>query len=127
MNTPQQINNNVSAAQQLYMKQHKQHHHFVTLMRFLILISFLLLWEVAAQMNWIDPFFFSSPSNVFTYFISMLLDGSFFEHTGITLFETLVSFLLITIISLIFSVLHLQSQFLNTRMIHLQIYFLIRF
>ncbi|MBP3603607.1 MAG: ABC transporter permease [Lachnospiraceae bacterium] len=111
MNTPQQINNNnISTAQQLYMKRHKQHHHFVTLMRLLVLISFLILWEVAAQMKWIDPFFFSSPSNVFTYFISMLVDGSFFKHTGITLFETLVSFMLITVISLVFSVLLWYSK-----------------
>lgn len=100
----------ISDAQKLFLRKHKKHHHFVTMMRILILILFLFLWEIAARMQWIDTFFFSSPSLVTTFFIEMLLDGSFFVHTGITLFETLVSFLLITVISLLVSTLLWYSK-----------------
>lgn len=93
----------VSEAQRVFVYNHKKHHYFVTFMRIIILLIFLTLWEVAARMQWIDTFFFSSPSLVAGYFVKMLMDGSFFMHTGITLFETLVSFFLITIISLLFS------------------------
>ncbi len=111
MNTPQIINKEeVSYAQQLYMKQHKRHHHFVTVMRFLILITFLSVWELAAKKNWIDSFFFSSPGNVVHFFISMIKDGSFFQHAGITLFETIASFIIITFISLFFAVLLWYSK-----------------
>lgn len=93
-------NPEMSALQQLYIKKHRYHHHFVTAMRVLVLFLFLFLWETAARLSLIDSFFFSSPSLVAAYFIQMFKDGSFFSNTGITLLETLVSFLLVTFISL---------------------------
>lgn len=88
------------SAQELYVKKHHRHHHLITLLRFLVLILFLTLWEVSGRLELIDTFFFSSPSMVTAYFINMIMDGSFFTHTGITLLETLLSFLLITAISI---------------------------
>ena len=96
-------NTEVSEAQRIYVKNHKRHHYFVSIMRMILFVVFIALWEFSAQMQWIDTFFFSSPSLVAGYFLEMLIDGSFFIHTGITLFETLVSFLLITVISLVLS------------------------
>lgn len=90
----------VTYFQQLYVKKHRKHHHFVTLLRLLILVFFLGIWELAGKTGLIDTFFFSSPSMIVSYFMKMLLDGSFFTHTGITLLETLLSFLLITLISM---------------------------
>lgn len=102
-----------SAAQQQYIKDHKRHHHFVTLMRILVLFLFLLIWETTARLGIIDTFFFSSPSMVISYFIQMIKDGSFFSNTGITLTETLVSFLLVTLISLIAATLLWYSRTLS--------------
>ncbi len=110
---PATINPTVSDEQTLYVKRHKRHHCFVFCMRFFILFLFLFLWETAARMQWIDTFFFSSPSLVATHFISMLYDGSFFVHTGITLFETLISFVLITVISLLIAVFLWYSKTLS--------------
>lgn len=103
-------NSEISETQRMYIRNHKRHHFFVTIMRLAILLLFLLLWECAAKLEWIDTFFFSSPSLVIAFFIKMLLDGSFFVHTGITLFETLVSFFLITVISLLVSTLLWYSK-----------------
>ena len=86
-------------AQQLYIKKHHRHHHMITLLRILALVLFLSLWECSGRLGWIDTFFFSSPIMVVSFFISMLRDGTFFTHTGITLLETLLSFVLITLIS----------------------------
>ena len=88
-------------AQELYIKNHHRHHHAITLLRLFILALFLALWETAGRTGMIDTFFFSSPSMVFSCFLKMILDGSFFTHTGITLLETLLSFLLITVISIL--------------------------
>ena len=88
-------------AQELYIKNHHRHHHAITLLRLFILALFLALWETAGRTGMIDTFFFSSPSMVFSFFLKMILDGSFFTHTGITLLETLLSFLLITVISIL--------------------------
>lgn len=88
-------------AQQLYIIKHHKHHHMVTLLRIVVLILFLSLWEFSGRLGWIDTFFFSSPCMVVSFFASMVKDGSFFAHTGITLLETLLSFLLITLISVL--------------------------
>ena len=56
---------------------------------------------MAARLGWIDPFFFSSPSGIVKYLWQMLADHSFFAHTGVTLFETIASFFLVTLLSLL--------------------------
>lgn len=106
-------NNSVTLSQQLYVKKHRRHHHIVTLLRFLVLILFLGLWEFSARAGMIDTFFFSSPSMITSCFWGMIVDGSFFTHTGITLLETLLSFLLITLISMITATLLWYSKTLS--------------
>ncbi len=107
------VDNTISLSQKLYMKNHYRHHHIVTLLRLLILILFLGTWEYAGRIELIDTFFFSSPSMIAAYFKEMLLDGSFITHTGITLLETLISFLLITLISIIIATLLWYSKTLS--------------
>ena len=99
--------------QQLYVKNHHRHHHTVTILRLLVLFLFLIVWEVSGRYGIIDTFFFSSPSMVVSFFLKMVMDGSFFTHTGITLLETLLSFLLITIISIIIATLLWYSKTLS--------------
>ena len=114
MNTTQISSRNTeSSAQKKYIRQHKRHHHFVAFIRFLVLFSFLIIWESSARLGLIDTFFFSSPSMVFLYFIKMLKDGSFFSNTGITLLETLISFLLVTALSLLTATLLWYSKTLS--------------
>lgn len=87
--------------QHRFLKNHYKQHRQVTLARILLLISFLGIWEFCAYKKIIDSFFFSSPSQVVSCFLEMLYDWSFFIHTGVTLFETLISFLLVFFISML--------------------------
>lgn len=66
----------------------------------MLIILFLALWELSASFGWLDSFIFSSPSRIILCLIQMTGDGSLFLHTGITLLETLVSFLAVVIIGL---------------------------
>lgn len=86
--------------QQAYILAHRRHHHVITFFRLLILIIFLTVWEFSTRMGYVDIFFFSSPTAIISHLYRMILDSSFFNHTGITLLETLVSFLLVTFFSL---------------------------
>ncbi len=104
---------NFTAAQLLYMKNHHRHHHLVTLLRLFVLILFLTIWELSGRLGLIDTFFFSSPCMVVAFFLQMLQDGSFFAHTGITLLETLLSFLLITLFSILTATLLWYSKTLS--------------
>lgn len=99
--TPAGSEPSLLTTQQLYVKKHHRHHHMVTFLRLLVLFLFFAVWEAAGRCKLIDTFFFSSPGMVASFFAKMVIDGSFFTHTGITLFETLLSFLLITVISIL--------------------------
>lgn len=92
-------------SQQSYILAHRRHHHQIAFFRLLILLIFLILWEYATRAGYIDIFFFSSPSAVIKYLYQMVLDASFFRHTGITLLETVVSFLLVTVFGLLIAML----------------------
>lgn len=90
----------VSARQESFLHAHHRHHHRIALGRLTLLLLFLGFWETASRLAWIDSFFFSSPSGIIGYLGQMFTDGSFFTHTGITLFETIASFVLVTVLSL---------------------------
>ena len=66
----------------------------------MLLVLLLALWELAADMHWIDSFIFSSPVMIAKCLVSMAKDGSLFLHTGVTLMETLISFAVCTIFGL---------------------------
>lgn len=89
--------------QEAFVQNHKKHHHQVSAWRIIIFIVFLALWEIAANLNWIDEFFFASPSRVAICFIEQLTGNELLIHIGVTLFETIVSFLLVILFSLIVS------------------------
>ncbi len=86
--------------QEKFMRDHRRHHRQIASLRLLLFLLFLLLWEISADLGWIDSFFFSSPSRVVRQLIKLGLDHSLFSHIGVTLFETVVSFLLVFLISL---------------------------
>lgn len=62
--------------------------------------AFLIIWEFLSSREIINPFIFSSPSRIVNTFWKMILNRSIFPHIGITLAETLISFVLVFLISL---------------------------
>ncbi len=97
--------NKISAGQELFLRSLKRHRLFVLIARILILVLFLLLWEVCADTGIIDSFIFSSPTRICACFWEMVLDRSIFLHIWVTLYETIVSFLLVTLASVLAAVL----------------------
>ena len=89
-----------SQAQRDYLNRQLRHQRKIRAARFMLIILFLVLWELSASFGWLDSFIFSSPSRIILCLIQMTGDGSLFLHTGITLLETLVSFLAVVIIGL---------------------------
>ena len=85
----------ISPAQAAYVRQYKRQKIFIKLCQILILVSFLSIWEIAVNADWIDGFIFSSPSRICKTFYRMCIDGSFFLHLGTTLAEVFISFALI--------------------------------
>ncbi len=87
--------------QEEFVKKHHRHHHEIASWRTLLFVLFLAFWELSADLNWIDSFFFSSPSRVVKCFVEQMKSNSMLAHIGVTLFETLFSFLLVICVSLL--------------------------
>ncbi len=99
--------------QEEFIRKHKRHHHEIASWRTFLFVLFLVLWEVSADRKWIDSFFFSSPSRVLRCFVEQLRSNSMLSHIGVTLFETLFSFLLVIALSLLVATLLWHSKKLS--------------
>ena len=87
--------------QEEFVRDHRRHHHQVSAWRFIIFALFLALWEISAALGWIDSFFFASPSRVVLCLMDQFRSNNMLTHIGITLFETVVSFFLVILFSLL--------------------------
>lgn len=93
-----------SSGQLRYLHKQKRQRYTVLFFRTAILLVFLFLWEFTARTGITDSFIFSSPTQIARCFWGMVLDKSIFLHLGITLYETLASFLLVTFLGVLFAV-----------------------
>ncbi|WP_010647277.1 ABC transporter permease [Oceanobacillus massiliensis] len=80
-----------------YLKGLKKEKKIVLTWQLSILIVFFVLWETASRLYWIDPLLFSSPSKVFNLIVTRFANGSIFTHLQITLFETIIGFIIGTV------------------------------
>lgn len=94
----------ISLAQQNFLLAQKRHKRSVRTSRLCIFLLFFGLWEIASQSGLIDSFIFSSPSKLFLCAYGMILDHTLFTNIGITLFETIVSFLLVIFFALFITI-----------------------
>lgn len=97
--------NELSQGQIYYLNKQRRRRKIVRFSRAAILLGFLFLWEFTANTGIIDSFIFSSPSRISLCLRDMILDGSIFLHIGVTLYETLLSFALVILLSLAIAVL----------------------
>ena len=100
----------ISLSQQEFVEKELRRRHQVAICRVMLLVLLLALWELAASMNWIDSFIFSSPSMIALCLVRMLKDGSLFLHTGVTLLETRISFAICTALGLLCALLLWSSK-----------------
>ncbi len=103
----------VSKIQKDFISSHQKRKRMIFYIRILILIAFFALWEFSARVGILDAFIFSSPVRILNCMIQMASDGSLFYHTGITIAETIISFLLVTGIGLFVAVLLWTKQSLS--------------
>ncbi len=87
-----QTKQDISREHLSYLRGEKKKNIFINTLRFAILLVFLLLWELSAQFEWINPFITSSPSRICKTIGDLYKNGSLFHHVGTTLWETLAGF-----------------------------------
>ena len=95
----------VSPSHAQYLRQLDRRRLQVRVLRLLILVAALGLWELAAGRGWIDAFIFSSPSRLCATLAEMLAHQHLLRHIGYTLGETLLSFFISTLAGILLAML----------------------
>lgn len=87
-----------------------RHHAAVWMWRVLAFVLFLGSWQIAADRNWINPFFTSSPYAVYLYLQNALVSPEFWSHVGVTVLEAGVSFLVGSVAAILFGFFLAQNR-----------------
>lgn len=82
-----------------FLKKRKKRKRFIITIQILVIILFIAIWELLADLNIINTFLFSSPKNIVNTLIN-LSSNDLFEHIWVTLYETIISFLIASIAGL---------------------------
>ena len=77
-----------------FIKKYKRNKRFIKIMQFLILLSFIVIWQVLSSTNVINSFIYSSPYNVFITIKNLAISKELFTHIFTTLSEIFISFIL---------------------------------
>ena len=101
---------NYSKEHLLYLRGVRKKSVFIGVARFAILFAFLLLWELSARFEWVNPFITSSPSRIAKTIAELYENGSLFLHVGTTLWETLAGFFIAVVLGYLIALLLWWSE-----------------
>lgn len=85
----------------LYLKKLKKEKLLVLFFRILIIVLFLVCWELLAAFNLINTFLSSRPSTIIKTIFTLFQENNLLYHIGITMYEVIISFLVSIAIGLI--------------------------
>ena len=95
----------------LFLKKEKIKNYIIRFFQIIIIVLFLLIWQFLADKEIINTFITSSPKEVINTLLK-LKDNGLFEHIFITVYETIFSFSLGTIIGLFIATLLWWNHYL---------------
>lgn len=95
-----------------YLKKIKIRNLFIHICRLLILISLIAIWQILADKNIINSFITSSPKKILDTIINLYQTNDLFHHIWVTTYETIISFLLGTILGILFAIILWSNSFL---------------
>lgn len=98
---------------ELYIKNVKKTKIKIVSTRIIILVSIFVLWEIAGDLKWIDPFLTSTPSRMWKSLIQLYVEGNLFKHVWITCLETILGFSLGTILGTLIAIILWWSDFVS--------------
>ncbi|MBR1747852.1 MAG: ABC transporter permease [Clostridia bacterium] len=96
-----------------YLKKRRKRRLLTATLQAGLLIAFLAIWELVAYLKWVDPFIVSSPSRIVKVVAKLYTQGALFSHLWATLYETILGFLISTIMGTLIAVLLWWSDLLK--------------
>ena len=105
-------NKNISEDRKKYLRKIKINKITVLITQILILLAFILLWEILAETKVINSFITSSPSRILDTFMN-IKNNNLMMHLWVTAYETIIGFLAGTILEIIIAIALWWSEFLS--------------
>ena len=96
----------------LYLRKLKIERILIYSVQILIIVGFNILWEYASNKGIINTFIYSSPSRMIKTIIDLYNQNNLFNHIWVTVYETVISFSLATILGTIIAIILWYSKFL---------------
>lgn len=93
-----------------YLRKRKSDKFVIIFSRLALLAILLGAWELLANLSVIDPFITSSPSRVVLTIKELFINDNFLYHIGVTLYETVLGFILAVVIGYIFALILWWSE-----------------
>lgn len=106
------MSNQISKEHEEYLKKIRLRKKAISISQILILVLWLVVWEILAQLKLIDTFLTSYPSSIWKLFLNYIREGNLFYHVGISVFETVIGFLAGTVLGVIIAIILWWSDFL---------------
>ena len=95
-----------------YLKKIKTNKLLIILTQILILITLITIWELLAHYKIINTFISSSPSRIIKTIIDLHNQNNLYNHIWITVYETILSFGLGTILGIIIAIILWWNNFI---------------
>lgn len=95
-----------------YIRKKKVRKIIIILMQILLLATLIIGWELLAKYKIINTFITSSPSNVIKTIISLYKDNNLFNNIWTTIYETIISFGIGTIIGIVTAIILWWNNFI---------------
>lgn len=99
-----------SKERQKYLKKIRNDKITTYAFRTLLLVVLIGLWELLTALKVLDAFFISSPSRIVGQFIEFFKTGEMWYHIGITLYETILGFVIATALGTFIAILLWWSE-----------------
>lgn len=103
----------ISQEHKAFLKRVRFEKIMVHMTQLIILVLAFSLWEICANANIVDPFITSQPSRIMKTIIALYEEGVLFGHIAVTCIETIVGFLLGTILGTALAIILWWSEFLS--------------
>ncbi len=89
-----------SKEHEIFIKRKRKEKYSIVFFQLLILIAFIVIWQLLADFKIINTFLFSSPKDIVNTLVK-LLDDNLLKHIAVTTYETLISFAIASLMGLV--------------------------
>ena len=102
----------ISKDRRVYLRKQKINKIAILTVQILLVVGFIALWEILANLGIIDSFIASQPSRILKTFMN-LSNNDLLTHLGVTCFETIVGFGLGAVLGILIAIILWWSNFLS--------------